>query len=128
MKGLVWGVLLLVVGNASGAQGAEVKPRQDVLTAGPAVLFRDYAMASCLAQAFPAISREAGSAASGYVQYGNAGTEAYEAATKLAGTFVARDYPSINGSDLGVMKCIDLAHSRELDALVLKYYPRRRGR
>ena len=101
---------------------AEMK-EQTVLHATPQELFRDYALTACLGAALPQITAQTSAAATGYIQYGEGPTEAYQEATKAARDFLKRDYVSQAGADLSVMKCIDFAQSRELSMLVQKFFP-----
>lgn len=118
-------LLFAVPSAGTGALGAAPDPdaATDVVRAGPRVLLRNFALAACLGDAFPPIRDEASAAAGGYMAYGKASFEAHLAARALAETFLARPYASKSGASLAVMKCIDLSHSPELDALVNRYLP-----
>ena len=47
--------------------------------------------------------------------------EAYEEVASLGKKFLAKEYRSISGEQLTLMKCIDFFHSKELDQLAKKY-------
>lgn len=104
----------------------------DIVRAGPRVLLRNFALAACLGDAFPPILGEASAAVSGSMAYGKASFEAHLAARALAEAFLARPYAGKGDASMAVMKCIDLSHSPELDAVANKYLPgprpRRAGR
>lgn len=86
----------------------------------PAQQLKNFALSTCLARGFadPALRREAQAAAGAYVEFGSHGPDDYQHAIQLTDTFLARPYQAKNSkSDLTVMKCVDLFHSPELDAL-----------
>jgi len=81
----------------------------------PVEYLKNYALAACLADAYK--SPDAVAAANGYMELGSFDIDAYNAAAMLARQFLAREYASRSGEKLNLMKCIDLFHSPELDAL-----------
>lgn len=85
--------------------------------------FRNYALSTCLADGYKAdeVTKDAAAAARGYVELGGFPLEAHTEATTLARTFLKREYQSMSGESLVLMKCIDFYHSRELKRLVEKY-------
>jgi hypothetical protein len=91
----------------------------------PSQYLKNYALSTCLADGFKSeeVVKDAAAAARGYLELGALPLEAYTQATKLGRTFLARDYKSVAGAKLTVMKCIDLFHSRELDDVARKYAP-----
>ena len=104
---------------------AEVSPAR---RASQADLLRSFAAAQCVALAYDdaAVKADAGDAAGAYVEFGSLGPDAYEQATALAKVFLARTYASKSGGKLQLMKCIDLANSPELAALVARHARRRK--
>ena len=89
---------------------------------------KDAALAGCIAQAYrtsPDASTDATATAGGYMQNftdfdierGGAKLSALIART------LAQPYPSVQGPSvrLDLMKCLDMYHGRELDALVRRY-------
>jgi hypothetical protein len=93
---------------------------------GEATLLRGFALARCLGKAFPSIRADADAAAGGYVERGSSAFEAYEEIETLAAEFVERDYPSKTGSELSIMKCLDLLDSAELTVLIERHSAGRR--
>jgi hypothetical protein len=96
----------------------------------PAQLLKNFALSTCVARGFadPTLQREARAAAGAYVEFGNHGPEAYAQAGRLADEFLARPYHAKGGKTaLVVMKCVDLFHSPELDALAGSDPAKRKG-
>lgn len=85
----------------------------------PVEYLKNYALASCLADGYK--SADAVAAANGYLELGSLDIDAYNAAAALGRQFLAREYASRSGEKLTLMKCIDLFHSPELEALVGRY-------
>jgi hypothetical protein len=96
----------------------------------PSQYLKNYALSSCLSYGLAAKESkvEAGDASRGYLELGSFDLAAYEEAAALAHTFLAKEYLSIGGGKLTVMKCIDLFHSKELDQLAKKYDRERNAR
>ncbi len=91
---------------------------------GPEQNLKAYALNFCIGEAFKeqkAIQTETIVAARAYFDFGRFGHDAYIDAAKLATSFLAKNYISENGEKLAMLKCIDLFHSKELDALAKKY-------
>lgn len=84
---------------------------------------KNFALSVCISHAYqaPELTKDALAAAGGYLELGSMPFEAYEAADQLSKTFLARSYRNSSGSQLVIMKCIDLFSSKELDALARKY-------
>ena len=91
--------------------------QQQAASDSPSVLLKHYALAACLELAFPQIAPAAGAAAGAYVQFGTHSPEAYMKVGQMAAQYLKRDYVSIHGADLSLMKCIDFAASREVDLI-----------
>lgn len=90
----------------------------------PAESFKNFALSQCVANGFQQqadIQKDAQIAAGGYLEIGHYPIEAYEEAVTLSKQFLAREYRTMAGQSLTLMKCIDLYHSDELAALVEKY-------
>lgn len=119
---------ILLISGMAWAGPPSKTPASGPSRAESRILLRNYALAYCLGQGFPAMGDEARQAAWAYLENGTASTEAHAEVRALAGAFLARSYPSFSGARLDVMKCIDLWHSRELDALVDKALPSTRPR
>lgn len=100
----------------SPASHGDASVRRDY---SPAEYLKNYALAACIADAYR--STDAVAAANGYKELGSLDIEAYNAAATLGRRFLARDYPAKSGERLDLMKCVDLFHSPELDALVRQY-------
>jgi hypothetical protein len=86
-------------------------------------LLKNWALSRCLGQVYAdaKAKEDANATASAYLEFGHQPIEAYEALSALVTKYVNRNYASSVGSDLNTMKCIDLFHSKELDALTSKF-------
>lgn len=97
--------------------------------AGPArseaQLLRSYALAQCIAKAYPntSVASDAKAAAGGYLEFGSIDAEAYAESMKLAEKALQDEYRGKKGEPLHVMKCIDLMFSPALDVIVKNYAP-----
>lgn len=90
----------------------------------PDEYLKNFALSTCLAKGFPDgdIARDAKAAAGGYVELGSYDAEAYMESLEIVDQFLSRSYESKNSdTPLTTMKCIDLYHSTELQALADKY-------
>lgn len=85
-------------------------------------LLKNWALSVCLAAvAKDAATRDdANATASGYLEFGRQGIEAYDALRELAHEYANRKYGGSIKSEFNTMKCIDLFHSKDLDRLVTK--------
>jgi Type VI secretion system (T6SS), amidase immunity protein len=86
------------------------------------VLLKNWALSVCLAK----ISKDehtrndANATASAYLEFGRQPIEAYESLRVLADQYAGRKYAGSIKSEFNTMKCIDLFHSEELEALTRK--------
>jgi hypothetical protein len=82
-------------------------------------LLKNWALSRCLGQVYAdaKTKADANATAGAYLEFGHQPIEAYDALSALVTKYVNRQYGSSVGSDLNTMKCIDLFHSKELDAL-----------
>ncbi len=89
--------------------------------------FKNYALSTCVADGFQSeeVVKDAAAAARGYLELGDLPLEAHTEATLLGRKFLAREYKSISGGKLTLMKCLDFYHSKELDQLSKKYLGRK---
>jgi hypothetical protein len=112
-------LLSILFGFASLATGREWTSRR---TYTPVQYFKNYALSTCLADGFTAEEtvKDAAAAARGYLELGEFALEAHTKATQLGRQFLAREYKSVSGEKLTLMKCIDFFHSPELDRLAKK--------
>jgi hypothetical protein len=80
-------------------------------------------LSSCIADGYHSteVVSDSLAAASGYSELGSLPIEAYEEAASLGRRFLAKQYHSVSGAKLTLMKCIDLFHSRELERLAGRY-------
>ena len=62
-------------------------------------------------------------ALSGYREFGNIALEAYEKVRNLTELWLAKDYPSKQGEQIQIMKCIDLYNADALDAIFDEFDP-----
>jgi hypothetical protein len=89
----------------------------------PAEYLKNFALSVCISDGYRAeeVVKDSLAAASGYFELGGFPIEAYEEARALGKRFLAKEYESVHGEKLTLMKCIDLFHSRELAQLIRKY-------
>jgi hypothetical protein len=87
---------------------------------------RNFALSVCIADGYKSeeVVKDGRAAAGGYLEFGSSPIEAYEDVEALGKTFLAKDYPSIHGGQITLMKCIDFYHSKELERVVKKYQKR----
>ena len=115
-------IALLTFAVTSAAQTAP--PRQSA-----AENFMNYALSTCLADGYKSeeVVKDAAASARGYLELGDLPLEAHTEATALGREFLKRDYQSISGQPLVLMKCLDFYHSKELASLAKKYgkHPRK---
>ena len=93
----------------------------------PSEYLRNYALSSCIADGYKSeeVSKDSSAAAGGYLELGSLPLEAHTEATLLGRKFLKKQYKSVSGEPLTLMKCIDFYHSKELDGLVRKYLNKR---
>lgn len=108
---------------ADVAVGVAAKAAEARVAYSPVQYLKNFALSVCIAEGFQSdeVKKEANAAAGGYLELGRFPFESHEEAAALAKKFLAKEYLSIHGQKLTVMKCIDLFHSRELDRLARKY-------
>jgi hypothetical protein len=89
----------------------------------PIQYLKNFALSTCIADGYKSdeVVKDSSAAAGGYLELGSFPFEAYEEAALLGKKFLAKDYQSISGEQLTLMKCIDFLHSKELDQLAKKY-------
>jgi Type VI secretion system (T6SS), amidase immunity protein len=89
----------------------------------PKEYYKNYALSTCIADGVESneVAAEAAAAARGYLELGTYPLEAYTEATLLGREFLKKEYKSMSGAKLTIMKCIDFYHSQELEALANKY-------
>ncbi len=89
----------------------------------PIQYLKNFALSTCIADGYKSdeVVKDSTAAAGGYLELGGLPFEAYEEATLLGKKFLAKEYQSISGAKLTLMKCIDFFHSKELDQLAKKY-------
>jgi len=87
---------------------------------------KNFALSVCIADGYKSeeVVKDGRAAAGGYLEFGSSPIEAYEDVEALGKTFLAKDYPSIHGGQITLMKCIDFYHSKELERVVKKYQKR----
>lgn len=107
---------LVLLGSGAFAQGQASRYPQKTL-------LKNWALSRCLAQVHEdaGTRADAQATAAAYLEFGRQPIEAYEAIGKLVDAFAARRYGSVSGSDLRTMKCIDLFHSPELEAVSARW-------
>ena len=89
----------------------------------PVQYLKNYALSTCLADGYKSeeVVKDAAAAARGYLEFGELPLEAYTEATLLGRKFLSKEYKSMSGEKLILMKCIDFYNSKELDRLAKKY-------
>jgi hypothetical protein len=92
----------------------------------PNQYLKNFALSTCIADGYKSdeVVKDSSAAAGGYLELGRLPFEAYEEAAAHGKKFLAKDYQSISGDKLTLMKCIDFFHSKELDQLAKKYEKR----
>jgi hypothetical protein len=96
----------------------------DVRVAYSAIQYlKNFALSVCISDGYKSeeVVKDSSAAAGGYLELGGFPMEAYEEAEALGKKFLAKEYNSIHGEKLTLMKCIDLFHSKDLDQLARKY-------
>jgi uncharacterized protein YceK len=89
----------------------------------PMQYLKNYALCTCIADGFESneVIRDAAAGARGYLEFGELPLEAYTEATLLGRKFIEKEYKSITGEKLILMKCIDYYNSKELNELAKRY-------
>lgn len=89
----------------------------------PIEYFKNYALCTCIADGFQSneVIKDSAAGARGYLEFGDLPLEAHTEATLLGRQFLKKEYKSMTGEKLILMKCIDFYHSKELDDLAKKY-------
>ncbi len=102
---------------------ADAKDTSTRVAYSPVQYLKNFALSACIASGYQSeeVVKDSNAAAGGYLELGRLPFEAYEEAAALGKTFLAKDYQSISGAKLTLMKCIDFFHSKELDQLAKKY-------
>ncbi|MFT4171044.1 MAG: T6SS amidase immunity protein Tai4 family protein [Rhodocyclaceae bacterium] len=123
-------VLVAAVMGLSTTSGGVRAERYEIYEYSQKTLLKNWALSVCLAGvAKDEWHREdANASASAYLEFGRQPIEAYEELRDLASKYEARIYSHSSSvkSELNTMKCIDLFHSKELNALAtqwVKKYP-----
>lgn len=85
-------------------------------------LLKNWALSVCLARIAKTqdAKDDANAAAAAYMEFGKQQMGAYEALRELVGRYAERTYAGAVPSEWNTMKCIDLLHSQELDALATR--------
>ena len=107
---------LCVLAAAGTARAMPLKP-------SATDIFKNYALSTCLADGYHAdeVVKDDAASARAFLELGSFPLEAHTQATALGREFLKRDYPSISGQPLVLMKCLDFYRSGELAALVRRY-------
>lgn len=84
---------------------------------------KNYALCTCIADGFESkeVIEDAAAGARGYLEFGDLPLDAYTQATLLGRDYLKKEYKSMTGQKLVLMKCIDLYNSKELNALAKRY-------
>lgn len=106
-----------VMAQAQAERAAADKPA----TAGYSqkVLLKNWAFSVCLAKVAKTqdAKDDANATASAYMEFGKFPIETYEPLRELADRYAKRLYGGAAPGEFNTMKCIDLMHSKELEAL-----------
>ena len=119
-------MLALTLVSTVQAPGVARPARHPIRQEQATLALRNYALSSCLRQAFPAIADEADAAKDFYLQNGVHPAEAYQAIQSMAAEWLTRDYPSFHDVKLSIVKCVDFADSPEVGSLARRTLPRDR--
>lgn len=86
------------------------------------VLLKNWAFSVCLAKVAKTqdAKDDANAAASAYLEFGKLPIASYEPLRALADRYAKRVYGGATPGEFNTMKCIDLMHSEELEALASK--------
>jgi hypothetical protein len=111
-------IAFLVAPLLADAKGADVRVEYS-----PVQYLKNFALSTCIADGYKSeeVIKDSTAAAGGYLELGRLPFEAYEEAASLGKKFLAKDYQSISGGQLTLMKCVDFFHSKELDRLAKRY-------
>lgn len=124
MKALILGVAML--STAACAQptkpSAGQQPGSATASYSQKTLLKNWAVSVCLAKVAKSqeAKEDANATASAYMEFGKQPIEAYEPLRELADTYSKRVYGGAVQSEFNTMKCIDLMHSKELEALAAR--------
>ena len=119
--------LWLTAAQSQNAPASAALARRMSAAASRDVLFRNYALAVCVADGYAAqeVKIDASAVANGYLENGGYPLEAYNDAREEGRKFLAKEYPSIANAKLTLMKCIDFSQSAEVARIMRKYGKRR---
>ncbi|PCM44830.1 T6SS amidase immunity protein Tai4 family protein [Marinobacter sp. ANT_B65] len=97
--------------------------RPSTPTYPPETIFKNYALSTCLADAFEdaELRKDASATAAGFLEFGTGPIEAYTEATLMGREFLKKKYHGKAPVEFNTKKCIDFYHSEELDRLVERY-------
>ena len=121
---LLFLALSLTAAESQNAPAASAAVRRTAAAVAPRdVLFRNYALAVCVADGYTSqeIKIDASAVANGYLENGSYPLEAYNDAREEGRKFLAKEYPSIANAKLTLMKCIDFSQSQEVGRIMRKY-------
>jgi hypothetical protein len=84
-------------------------------------LLKDWALSRCVGKISqsPAATDDAYKTAAAYLEKGKAGIEVYERMDALVDAYLKRSYQGALKGDYNTLKCIDLYHGPELEALAV---------
>lgn len=124
MKALLLGAMLLSsVALARPAPADAERPNANATASYPQkTLLKNWAVSVCLAKVAKTqeAKDDANATASAYMEFGKLPIEDYEPLRELADRYSKRTYGGAVQSEFNTMKCIDLMHSKELDALTAR--------
>lgn len=117
-------ILVLGVSRFAHAESADADGYSEAMTGkySQKALLKNWALSVCLAQVAKDASdrNDANATAGAYLEFGHQQIEAYDQLRRLVAQYAARKYAGSVDSEFNTMKCIDLFHSKELDALAAK--------
>lgn len=123
MKHHLLAAVLVSVSVATQAQTAgERTDRPATASYSQRVLLKNWAFSVCLAKVAKTqdAKDDANAAASAYMEFGKLPIGSYEPLRELADRYGKRVYGGATPGEFNTMKCIDMMHSRELEALTSK--------
>lgn len=81
---------------------------------------KNFAFSICMAYSHSAITEDAIATAGAYVNIGSSSINIYQELEILAQEASSQDYPSKNGYNLAIMKCLDFYNSQALETTIKK--------
>lgn len=120
-------VVMFALGDQARAQSTHAFGEPQTEKYSQSALLKNWALSVCLATVAKNVSEreDANATASAYLEFGRQPIDAYDALRALVERYAHRKYGGSIKSEFNTMKCIDLFHSKDLDALARKLSSRK---